>query len=846
MTTKSLTHHILTTKDKKALTLLIEKNFNQMNHNTFWDTLKKEAQKRGLSEKVSEIAKLHVGASEEFDGVYYLEFSEVLIAAHRKGELEQVLIQREDELTEALVNVLLDSAQKSMASYGFTTIVPLILEVVGAIIERCGFDELEAYWHNQYVIYYLYTNQPQKALESIDSAFRCKIKNELLVDRLQINRGLTLYKLGRYDEALALYASIEDRTHSLVDLKHNLVLFYKELGNFSKALSILHELLKIVDRDDFNQRSKVYGNLANIYGVLGRKEKEREQLLLSLRASKCSLDRNYEIVIANYFNLANFYLNQENFTKGEFWLGVFKNSAKRIQRESDYFFNYALLKIRFFLKKDDFFSAKAIIEKILPDIDQNSSNAKYLSFLVQLGICYLGAKETNKALEIFEESITLATKTQHNEFIQIIRGYLGICQYLLDDKERAKENIDAFFRQENFLRGYIDDSLTQFYFSSDRESIYHMIIEILVSKNETKLLFSILQNVKSNAVSFNSSKQITYSTLIEEMDDKTLILDYYVKNGLVFCLVIQKSFDAPVLVRLESSETEVLEVSKEYFRVLSYARGITFYNPFQFLEKLCDKILLPLCDYIEGKESLVICRSSHLNLLPMHIFPYKGGLLFEKVATSYALNSALIFFEPNNAEDATIISSSQIEDEPKTKTYFRIELNYVENYLNQKYKVERFEEDPNSKERLFSNRSDIVHLINHGTFSNDKLNKSGMFLKESDEDVFINIDELFAHKLNAKFIFMSGCSTGEVHTLKGEEPLGIVSYLHSNGTQSAILSSWKISSQIETAVDVVRDFYRYWIEEELSRNIALQRAMMNNKKVNPYEYAGFILFGELR
>ena len=320
MTYKSLTHHLLTTKNKKALTQLIQKNFNQMNHNTFWDTLKKEAHKRGLSEKVSEIAKLHVEASKEFDGVYFVEFSQELIVAHHKGKLDDILEQREEELTEELVNVLLDSAQKMMASDGFTTIVPLVLEVIGAIIERKGFVKLEAYLHNQYVIYYLYTNQPQKAMESIERAFSCVIESDLLIDRLEINRGLTLYKLGQYEEAIALYKRIEDTTHNIIDLKHNLVLFYQELGNFSKSLTILYELLEIIDRDDLNQRSKVYGNLANIYGALGRKEKQREQLILSLRASKCSLDRNYEIVIVNYFNLANFYLNQKNFIKGEFWL----------------------------------------------------------------------------------------------------------------------------------------------------------------------------------------------------------------------------------------------------------------------------------------------------------------------------------------------------------------------------------------------------------------------------------------------------------------------------------------------------------------------------------------------
>ena len=843
MTNLKLTKLLFQEKNLKYLTQLIQKNFNQMNHNTFWDTLKKEAKKQNLNEKVAEIAKLHVGASEEIDGVYFVEFVEELVVAHSQGEVTRVLEDRESELSEELVNVLLDSAQKMMASDGFTTVVPLVLEVVGAIVERRGFVGLEAYLYNQYVIYYLYSNQAQKALESIEKACSCVIEDEILLDRLEINRGLVLYRLGRYDEAIALYESMEDRTLNLVDFKQNLVLFYKELGNFSKALNLLYELLELVSSEDTNQRSKIYGNMANIYGVLGRKEKQREYLLRSLRASKCSRDRNYEIVIANYFNLANYYLNQECFDKGEFWLNVFKNSAKRIQRESDYFFNYALLKIRFFLKKDDFFSAKAIIEKIIPDIDQNASSVEYLSFLVQLGICHLGEKENQEAVVVFEKSIAIATQTKHNEFIQTIRGYLGISFYLLGYEERAKENIDAFFRQERVLREHIDDSLTQFYFSIDRASIYHSIVEILVAKNETLLLFEILQNIKSNAVSFNSNKRITYPLLIEQMDRNSVILDYYLKDNLLFCLVIEKHFQAPILVELEGGEKEILAVVDEYFETLKYAQTILMYNPFEFLQKVSEQILEPLSKYIDGKESLIICRSSHLNLLPMHIFPYDGGLLLEKVATSYALNSALIFFEGENKKEALLISSSKVTDSPRAKKYFEKEINYVEGSLKDSYKIEKSIEEPNNKERLFETKGGIVHLINHGTFSSNKPNSSGMFLKEKDEDIFVDIDELFRYKLDIESIFMSGCSTGEVQPLKGEEPLGIISYLHSNGVKSAILSSWKIPSEIETTVDVVRDFYRYWVEDGLSKSVALQRAMIDNKKINPYEYAGFVLFG---
>jgi len=81
MTNLNLSLNILQKVNISKLTNLIQKNFNPMNHNTFWDTLKKEAHKRGLSEKVSEIAKLHVEASKEFDRVYFVEFSQELIVA---------------------------------------------------------------------------------------------------------------------------------------------------------------------------------------------------------------------------------------------------------------------------------------------------------------------------------------------------------------------------------------------------------------------------------------------------------------------------------------------------------------------------------------------------------------------------------------------------------------------------------------------------------------------------------------------------------------------------------------------------------------------------------------------
>ena len=130
MTNLKLSKNLLQQKDTNKLTYLIQKNFDQMNHNTFWDTLKKEAKKQGLSEKVALIAKLHVGASNEIDGVYFVEFAKELIEAKSKGEIENILELRDGELSEELVNILLDSAQKMMASNGFVTTGYLVLKVM--------------------------------------------------------------------------------------------------------------------------------------------------------------------------------------------------------------------------------------------------------------------------------------------------------------------------------------------------------------------------------------------------------------------------------------------------------------------------------------------------------------------------------------------------------------------------------------------------------------------------------------------------------------------------------------------------------------------------------------------
>jgi len=826
--------------DNKELFNIIKIYFDQMNCNSFWDVLKKVTKDRDI---IIKIAKLHLKASNEKDGLYYLELSNKLIGSYYNGDIDTVLEQNSNSLTKELVGILLDTAQKSMASYGNNNVVPYILGLISKIINKKGYIELKPYLYNQYIIYYLYTNQPQKALEYTNKALKCYIDNDELIDRININRGLVLYKLGKYKEAIELYESIKDTTINIVDFNINLSLFYKELGQFSKSLKILFQLLD-KNISDLNQLAKIYGNIASLYGDMGLRNKEREYLLFSLKASKKAKDRNYDTILANYFNLTNFYLKLENFTKVNFWLNVFKNSATRVEKVGDYYYIYALLKIRIFIKKEDYTSALAIIDKVANSIKDNTSLDDYLSFLIYKGICFLGFKKFKDAYNIFFEVLKLSIDSNHIEFTQISRGYLGICQYFLNNDKEAKENIIKFFSDEKYLRDNLNNPLTQFFFSIDRDSIYNTIIEILIDKKDTLLLFMILQNIKSNAVNFNIKQRVSYKKLIDSMDSKTLIVDFYISKNVAICLIIKKNLKKPILKTIDLKEDEILRIYENYQKIVKIAHFYLKSNPFKDIFKiLSNKLLMPIENYLKSVDRIVFCRNSYLNLFPIHIFPFKNGLLYEYFAVSYALNSALIYFDSINSKKALILCSTKQNDSKLVKDNFKQEAIEVDTVLKQKFNTKIYIDDSDSKKIFFNNKASVVHLINHGLFDNHKSEQSGMFLKEGGRDVFISINELFSNRFRADFIFMSGCVTGVVYPIKGEEYLGIVSYLHSNRVKFAILSMWNIPAINKNIIKVVKDFYKFWIEENLHISIALQKSLIKNKQINPIDYAGFVLFG---
>jgi CHAT domain-containing protein len=775
-----------------------------------------------------------------------LEQTVRLFEAQNQNTLKEQIDKDKSHLTQEFVKEMLEVIQQNTTT-GNVDVAFNLLYITNEVMTSQKFENLYPYLYNQYALYYLYTNNHQKAKTYIKKALELP-HDDATSEVLKVNLGLVYFRSGEYKRAIEFYESmlssgiIKDAKNTN-SLKLNLSICYGEMGDFVKTEQILLELLKSGVKDE-NFLSQIYGNLSNHYGHIGRSDKERKYLLLSSRLSKNTNERNWHTILNNYLNLCFFYQKTEELKKADYYLEVFKKYALQINTLS-YQVSYARVKIKMLTLQGRLEDAEAIADKMQKAFQKEDlKDYEYLSFLGVSGIVKLHLQKLDEAKEYFELLNSLAMQTNHNEFVHVSLGYLGVCQFFTLDVKNGLENIKNCFNYEADLRQNIQERLDQFYFSKDRSNMYQTVLETLIVNGDATLLFDILQHVKSSGITSCLDKVLSFKEFHAKLPKNSVYVDYYIKDKVCFCLVVSADEKEPVFIKLDIDEESLNKVVLNYQASLEDAKTTILDNPFEFLEEISKPLLEPLKSYIKTKDIIIFSRSASLNSLPMQILKLEERFLIEHIAISYTLHASLIF-DTAKYIDMEIVVAYDDEDSEASKTNMIKECQKVNDIASKHYSVKALINDDNSYEYIAKNSFEILHLINHGSFFSDPL-KSGFNLKQDAKEISVTLDGLFSSKLlNAKFIFMSGCYTAGTHSIKGEEVLGIISYLHSHQTKTAILSSWDILAEIDETVNIIEDFYTFWLDEKHPKAIALQKAILkNSQSQNPYDWAGYVMFGE--
>lgn len=144
----------------------------------------------------------------------------------------------------------------------------------------------------------------------------------------------------------------------------------------------------------------------------------------------------------------------------------------------------------------------------------------------------------------------------------------------------------------------------------------------------------------------------------------------------------------------------------------------------------------------------------------------------------------------------------------------------------------------------------VIHIAAHGIYDEDMPLESTVYLTtDEQQDGRLQVAELYHLDLKAaEMVVLSACQTNVGLVSAGDEVVGLTRAFLNAGTPSIIASLWRVDDKATSALMVA--FYRYWLEEGLSKAEALQaaqahvRTMDDGRYASPFYWAGFVLNGD--
>ncbi|HWN45211.1 MAG TPA: CHAT domain-containing protein [Thermoanaerobaculia bacterium] len=144
-----------------------------------------------------------------------------------------------------------------------------------------------------------------------------------------------------------------------------------------------------------------------------------------------------------------------------------------------------------------------------------------------------------------------------------------------------------------------------------------------------------------------------------------------------------------------------------------------------------------------------------------------------------------------------------------------------------------------------------LHFATHGILDSEHPELSVLALSQRDAkgnplDGFLNLQDLYALRLQADLVVLSGCETGLGRELRGEGLVGLThGFLHAGASQ-VVASLWPVRDR--AAAELMQSFYRSMLHDGLRPTAALRAAQIEiwNQRMwrDPYFWAAFVAQGD--
>jgi hypothetical protein len=163
-------------------------------------------------------------------------------------------------------------------------------------------------------------------------------------------------------------------------------------------------------------------------------------------------------------------------------------------------------------------------------------------------------------------------------------------------------------------------------------------------------------------------------------------------------------------------------------------------------------------------------------------------------------------------------------------------------YIGKEATEERFKKD--------ASKYKIIHFATHG-MANDRDPDFSLLafseIRDSIENEFLYVSDLYNMKLNADLVVLSACETGLGEMRRGEGVISLARGFSYAGAKSIFTTLWSVNDQ-STAI-IIESFYKY-LKEGKDKDEALHLAKLDflkssdNSSAHPFLWAPYILIGD--
>jgi len=379
--------------------------------------------------------------------------------------------------------------------------------------------------------------------------------------------------------------------------------------------------------------------------------------------------------------------------------------------------------------------------------------------------------------------------------------------------------------------------------------------------------------------------KLKYITKVPEMKEIPEItgrnynyLNYVLSDSVLYIFIVNRRHQELLSIKTDSSFLKNLVDFRELLSGPSHSESVrTRFNKYQQIGNDLYKTLIePLKKYLIN-ENLIISPDNILSYLPFETFlsgiytgneilyrkldymmndynisyVYSATFMKESVNRDLPERNTLIAFAPSYPEGLNIdslINERQTDNVLRELPFALQEAEYVadirdgQHYLNHE-----------ASETLYKTEAanySIIHLAMH-TVVNDQnpMNSALVFaqIKDSLNDGMLYTYEVYGIPLRAKMVVLSSCNTGSGTLSSGEGILSLARGFLYSGSQSVVMSLWKIEDRSGT--DIIKMFYDN-LGKGMSKSRALKKARheylrtASQLRSHPYFWSTLVVIGD--